>query len=50
MTTIIAFLVLIGSGAILISYARNDRFAGPRNSAPRIDDLGLVQSHLIRLH
>jgi hypothetical protein len=29
MTTAIFFIVLIASGAVLIRYARNDRFAGP---------------------
>jgi hypothetical protein len=48
MSTVIFFLVLIGSGAILIRYARNDRFAGPRNITPRNDELG-IRDRLVRL-
>ena len=40
MTTFIALLVLTAVVALLVSYARHDRFAGPASSAHPIDELG----------
>jgi hypothetical protein len=48
MTTMFFFLVLIALGAILVRYARNDRFAGPRNHTPRVDGFGAAHDSLLR--
>lgn len=50
MTTLILILVLVAAFVALASYARHDRFAGPRNQHVDFDDLGLVPDHnLVRL-
>jgi hypothetical protein len=51
MSTVIFFLALIALGAILVHYARNDRFAGPGIRTPRTprpDGLGPVHDNLLR--
>jgi hypothetical protein len=40
MNTIILLLALTAVAALLVSYARNDRFAGPSSTAHPFDDLG----------
>jgi len=49
MNTIIALIALAAVVALLVSYARHDRFAGPASSAHPIDDLGPVEErqHLV---
>jgi hypothetical protein len=48
MTTLIFFLALIALGAILVRYARNDRFAGPSIRTPRVDGFGPAHDNLLR--
>jgi hypothetical protein len=48
MSTVMIFLALIALGAILVRYARNDRFAGPGSRAPRIDELGIPHDQILR--
>lgn len=52
MNTILALLVLTAFAAILVAYARHDRFAGPASTFHRLDDLGPVdeRSHLVPRH
>ena len=49
MNTFIALLVLAAAVALLVSYARHDRFAGPSSTAHPFDELGLVEErrHLV---
>ena len=49
MNTIIALVALAAVVALLVSYARHDRFAGPAATAHPVDDLGPVEerSHLV---
>lgn len=49
MNTIIALLVLAAAIALLVSYARHDRFAGHASSAHPVDDLGPIEErfHLV---
>ncbi|GIM63574.1 hypothetical protein Pve01_94050 [Planomonospora venezuelensis] len=49
MDTIIAFLVLATAIALLVSYARHDRFAGHASTTHPVDDLGPVEErfHLV---
>ena len=49
MNTIILLLVLTGLTALLVSYARHDRFAGPSSTTHAFDELGLVEErrHLV---
>jgi hypothetical protein len=49
MNTILAFLLLAAVVALLVSYARHDRFAGPASTAHPIDDLGPIEErrHLV---
>ena len=43
MNTFIALLVLAAAVALLVSYARHDRFAGPASTTHPIDDLGPIE-------
>lgn len=49
MNTVIVILVLATALALLVGYARHDRFAGPASTAHRLDELGPVEerSHLV---
>ena len=49
MTTILALIVLTALAALLVSYARHDRFAGPSSTAHPFDELGPVEErrHLV---
>jgi hypothetical protein len=49
MTSFIALLLLAAVVALLVSYARHDRFAGPAATAHPIDDLGRIEDrhHLV---
>ena len=49
MNTIIALLVLAAVVALLVSYARHDRFAGPASTTHPVDDLGPIEErhHLV---
>ena len=49
MNTFILLLVLTALTALLVSYARHDRFAGPAASSHSLDDLGPVDErrHLV---
>ena len=49
MNTIIALLVLAAVIALLASYARHDRFAGPSSTSHPFDELGLIEErrHLV---
>ena len=49
MNTIIALLVLTAVVALLVSYARHDRFAGHASSTHPVDELGPVEErfHLV---
>ena len=49
MTTILFLLVLSAATALLVSYARHDRVAGPAASAHPYDELGAVEErrHLV---
>lgn len=49
MTTILALIVLTALAALLVSYARHDRFAGPASTTHPFDELGLVEErrHLV---
>lgn len=49
MNTILAILVLTAIAALLVTYARHDRFAGPASMAHPVDDLGPIaeRSHLV---
>ncbi|HEY0644326.1 MAG TPA: hypothetical protein VGD39_12955 [Nocardioides sp.] len=43
MNTILALVVLTALAAILVAYARHDRFAGPSSTTHPFDDLGDVE-------
>ena len=49
MNTIIILVALAAVVALLVSYARHDRFAGPASSAHPVDDLGPIaeRHHLV---
>ena len=49
MNTVIALLLLAAVVALLVSYARHDRFAGPASTTHPIDDLGPIEErhHLV---
>jgi hypothetical protein len=49
MNTIIVLLVLSAVTALLVAYARHDRFAGPASTAHPLDDLGPIEErfHLV---
>lgn len=49
MNTVILVLVLTALAALLVSYARHDRFAGPGASSRHFDDLGPIEErhHLV---
>jgi hypothetical protein len=49
MNTITVLLVLATAIALLVSYARHDRFAGRASSAHPVDDLGPIEErfHLV---
>ena len=49
MNTIIVLLALTTVVALLVGYARRDRFAGPASTTHPIDDLGPVEErhHLV---
>jgi hypothetical protein len=49
MTTILALIVLTALAALLVSYARHDRFAGPASTTHPFDELGPVEErrHLV---
>ncbi len=49
MNTFIALLVLAAAVALLVNYARHDRFAGPASTTHPIDDLGPIEErhHLV---
>lgn len=49
MNTIVILVALTAVVALLVSYARHDRFAGPASSAHPIDDLGPIEErhHLV---
>ena len=49
MNTFIALLVLAAVVALLVNYARHDRFAGPASTTHPIDDLGPIEErqHLV---
>ena len=49
MTTLIALVALVALASLLVSYARHDRFAGPRSTAHPFDELGLIEErrHLV---
>ena len=49
MNTIIILLVLTAVAALLVSYARHDRFAGPSSTAHPFDELGEIadRHHLV---
>ena len=49
MNTIFALLVLTALFAVLVSYARHDRFAGPSSTSHPVDDLGDIdlRQHLV---
>ena len=49
MTTILALIILTAIAALLVSYARHDRFAGPSSTTHPFDELGLVEErrHLV---
>ncbi|HEU4338105.1 MAG TPA: hypothetical protein VFR45_12375 [Nocardioides sp.] len=49
MNTIVILVALTAVVALLVSYARHDRVAGPASSAHPIDDLGPIEErhHLV---
>ncbi|SFB44154.1 hypothetical protein SAMN05192575_112120 [Nocardioides alpinus] len=49
MNTILILLALTSFLALLVSYARHDRFAGPASSSHPFDELGPVEErrHLV---
>ena len=49
MNTILLILVLTAALALLVSYARHDRFGGPASTAHPFDELGLIEErrHLV---
>jgi hypothetical protein len=49
MNTILAFLVLMALAAMLVAYARHDRFAGPASTTHPFDELGPIEErfHLV---
>lgn len=49
MSTLLVILVLAALAALLVSYARHDRFAGPASSAHPFDELGSIEErrHLV---
>lgn len=49
MNAILLILVLTAVTALLVSYARHDRFAGPAATSHPIDDLGPIEErrHLV---
>ncbi len=46
MTTILLLLLLAAGIAVLVGYARHDRFAGPSSVVHLRDDLGPVEDRL----
>lgn len=42
MTLVLTLLALAATFVALAGYARHDRFAGPRNAAQVLDDLGAI--------
>jgi hypothetical protein len=46
MNTIIALVALATVIALLVSYARHDRFAGHASTAHPVDDLGPIEERL----
>ena len=49
MSTFVVILVLAALAALLVPYARHDRFAGPASSAHPFDELGSIEErrHLV---
>ena len=49
MTTFILLLAIASLVALLVSYARHDRFAGPASSSHPFDELGSIEErrHLV---
>ena len=49
MNTILVLLVLTAVSALLVAYARHDRFAGPASTSHPLDELGPVEErfHLV---
>ncbi len=49
MTTILLVLGLVVLTALLVSYARHDRFAGPSSTTHPFDELGWIEDrhHLV---
>ena len=49
MNTILTLLVLMSLAAMLVAYARHDRFAGPASTTHPFDELGPVEErfHLV---
>jgi hypothetical protein len=49
MTTILTLLVLAALTAVLVAYARHDRFAGPASTSHPLDELGPIEErfHLV---
>lgn len=49
MNTILILLVLTAAVALLVSYARHDRFAGPSSTTHPFDELGEItdRHHLV---
>lgn len=49
MNTMILILALTALTALLVSYARHDRFAGPASTTHPVDDLGPIEerAHLV---
>lgn len=43
MTTFLALIVVTAIAALLVSYARHDRFAGPSSTSHPFDELGLLE-------
>ena len=46
MNTILFLLALTAVAALLVTYARHDRFAGPSSTTHPFDELGLVEERL----
>ena len=49
MNTILVLLVLAAVTALLVAYARHDRFAGPASTSHPFDELGPIEErfHLV---
>ena len=49
MSTFLVLLILTALTALLVSYARHDRFAGPSSTSHPFDELGPVEErrHLV---